>query len=381
MAQGEMVVHEEAESDFIIDTDFHLQIPTEKLYPYIEDSMIREKLEKRGPPDFKNVAFKSSYANAFNYSSGGHIRPLGEAFDTKDIVEVMGDMALDAVIVTPGTHMPFMTSPHPLITNALVRAYNDYVLENVIDIEQSVYGLFFIPHWDVDAALAEMERVGSEPGFVGVQNWLINDRLWGDIEYDPIFEQLSELELPLFLHTSLHNTPHAPQLIRQSMRTRTEKLFMKMGYSVMANALNMIMTGVFEEYPDINVVLQEAGVNWIPYVAWRADELYQSYPEDIRLSERQYRQGDEYLDRMPSEYLFDNFFVSTQPIPFPNTKPRSDAKHLLKACHGADMFVYSSDWPHGTADPANWLYNMPIDEETRAKITHENAQSIIRHPE
>lgn len=76
------------------------------------------------------------------------------------------------------------------------------------------------------------------------------------------------------------------------------------------NTVNMIVTGVFDNYSNLNVVYQEGGYHWLPFVAYRLDEFYQHTPENIQLAERMYDVSKKYLDRMPSEYLFDNFYFS-----------------------------------------------------------------------
>jgi predicted TIM-barrel fold metal-dependent hydrolase len=37
------------------------------------------------------------------------------------------------------------------------------------------------------------------------------------------------------------------------------------------------------------------------------------------------------------------------------------------------MLLYSSDWPHATFDPLNWVFETPVSEEGRRKILRDNA--------
>ena len=42
-------------------------------------------------------------------------------------------------------------------------------------------------------------------------------------------------------------------------------------------------------------------------------------------------------------------------------------KLLMTLCKGEDWLLYSSDWPHATFDPLNWVFNGVISEEGREK--------------
>jgi len=164
------------------------------------------------------------------------------------------------------------------------------------------------------------------------------------------------------------------------MRTTTAMQQSGQVYAVAANANNLIFSGVFDKFPDLNVIFMEVGTLWIPYVAWGSDDFYQMYPEDIKLAERFMDRDQEYLERLPSEYLFDNIYVSTQPIELTTVNPRSHIKDLLKVCHADEMFMFSSDYPHHSLDSAEWLFDYPVPEETREQIAHGNAEEVLRFP-
>lgn len=373
----DVVVHENAYDEPIIDADFHLHIPTEKLLPYIRDHSVRRLVQKRGPPPFAGGQTTIRYAEAKG-TAQSHDRVHGIAATSAEIREVADKLAIDVPIVQPGTNLELARSNYPTVTNALTRAYNDYVIDNVVDEPDDVYATMLLPNWDVDFAIEELERVGAEPGIAAAQNWMTTYKLWGDIEYDPIFETLEELDLNLVLHVTGENGL-GPSLTSESVRTHTFALVSGLGYAAIANATNMIMTGVFDQFPDLSVSFQEAGTNWLPYVAYRLDEIYQSYPRDVALGERFVRNDEETLARRPSEYVFDNLYVSTQPTAYANIPNSSHVTGLLDACRAGETFMYTSDWPHLTLDPADWLYNTPhIDDELRGRILYENSAEFLR---
>ncbi|MFW5918350.1 MAG: amidohydrolase family protein, partial [Haloferacaceae archaeon] len=61
---------------------------------------------------------------------------------------------------------------------------------------------------------------------------------------------------------------------------------------------------------------------------------------------------------------------STQPIALPDRN--KDA--MLRLCEADRTFMYSSDWPHHTLDPVNWVFDPAIDDELREAILHGTAE-------
>ena len=144
----------------------------------------------------------------------------------------------------------------------------------------------------------------------------------------------------------------------------------------MVTTAYMILSGVFDKYPDLNVVLEEEGHWWVPFLRYRLDEFYEMHPDDIILQPRKHEMGERRLERKPSEYIRNNIYVTTQPM-----APRervSDTKQMLEQSMAEDTFLYSSDWSHQTLDPATWAFNNPaFDDNLRKAILHENAEEIF----
>lgn len=367
------VIDERIADEYIIDADFHLQIPNESFFPYIRDDAIREKVEEFGVPEKTYSGWKGTYAS--NVDSLGNAQ--GIAMNSEDILQVRKELGIDVTIVNAGLKFP-NAGRYPPTMNELTRAYNDYVVDRVIDAENGIYGTLLLPKWDVEFTVEELDRLGDHDGIVGAHQWFSRSKPFGAIEYDPIFEKLIEYDLPLTLHPSAAYTSRFSQ-IGDTMRSYVEVSTTGMGHVLMANVMNMIMTGVFEKFPDLDVVLEEGGTMWIPYAAYRGDEIYQSYPEDVSLTERMQELDRKYLEKQPSECIFENMYVTTQPIALPKRSDMSEA--ALKLTHAEEMYLFSSDWPHGTVDAPNWLFqNSKIDDDMRAQIAHENAKDVYRFP-
>jgi len=69
----------------------------------------------------------------------------GVVVDREEIRETADDMGIDTVIVEPGTNMPFAAARYPAVKNELVRAYHDYLLNRVVDVNTNIYAIIVVP--------------------------------------------------------------------------------------------------------------------------------------------------------------------------------------------------------------------------------------------
>lgn len=367
MATGTERAAERLQTTTVVDLDFHLNLSPEVYVERVEDPLLREKLEYALPQSRGTSGWISSYAHHNDDGRNAH----GHAETAPEIAAVMAEMDTDAVVVTPGM-LGLPTARYPSLKTVVARAYNDYVVEEVLAPDRGIYGAIVTPQWDPDAAVAELKRLADHPGVVGAQAWYSPMAPLGGTEFDPLFAALVERDLPLLLHGSGFDSRF--DMHSDAFRTRAESLF-SWSHNAMVNVVNMLFTGVFEKFPTLRVAVQEGGVSWIPYVANHADEMYQAFPEDVCLTERMRDLGRQYFERMPSERLFENFWFTTQPIALPRP---DQVGPLMELCRADETLLFSSDWPHHTLDTPTWPFDQPgIDADTRDRILHGNALDLF----
>lgn len=362
-------VPEAAFDDYIIDMDFHVNPIEDELLAYVEDERALDKLTT----EFGATPVMGKWDAAYGIEDGQEgLFTQGRAKYAEDVREACETLAVDDPIVNPGINN-LNLQHHPVLKNAVCQAANDYMLDHFAD--EGMYTAMMVPKWDPEYAAAEIERVGDEDNIVAAYSWFDPKVPWGNERFDPVFEALVEHDLPLLLHGSLAYWPQH-SYVGDDMLTWAEVLGFDWPIHGMVNVVNMIMRGVFDAYPELNVVFQEAGHWWTPFVRYRLDEFYEMHPEDIQITPRKMASGEQYLSQAPSEYLRENISLCTQPFALPRNA--GEARDLLSLSMADEMFIYSSDWPHQTLDPPTWFYTTSaFDDTLRERILHKNAEAIL----
>jgi len=365
-------VTEEMEEAFVVDVDFHVEPSMETLLPYAENSAVERNLKIEGfPPTTRYWA--SSYATP--YGDNGRTTH-GVAETAEDIIDVKEKLAVDVSLLTPG----YNTLPdvqNVVMKDEIVRMYNDYVLEEIAPADENIKVLPAIQQWSPERAAEEINRLATDDSVAGFYGFFGSYSLLGNKEYDQVFEALVEHDMPLALHGG--GTGNWPQkdLIGNSLQTWSEMYGLVHPVRAMMMVGNMIMNGVFDKFPELQMAIIEGGSNWVPFVANRLDEVYHDHPEDVRMTERLDELGQEYLQKQPSEYLLDHFAFSTQPISSPD-KPKNFAA-MLEMMNAKENLMFATDYPHYTLELHNWvLESSAIDEELQERILHENAERVFQ---
>jgi 2,3-dihydroxybenzoate decarboxylase len=117
---------------------------------------------------------------------------------------------------------------------------------------------------------------------------------------------------------------------------------------------------VFDRYPHAQVILGHMGET-LPFMLWRLDSRYAFTATDRR------------VNRNPSEYLRDNFSVTT-------SGQCSDVPLLASlASMGQERVMYSIDYPYESSGVAGqFMASAAISEDARALVGHGNAEALLK---
>ncbi len=130
---------------------------------------------------------------------------------------------------------------------------------------------------------------------------------------------------------------------------------------------SLVMEGVFERFPKLKVVLVEGGIAWLPALKWRLDKHWMRLKAEAP-----------HLKRLPSEYIRDHVYFTTQPI----DEPQVDA-HLAATFEEVDCerILFSTDYPHWDFDePPFVLSKLKLPKEKLERIFSGNARELYGLP-
>jgi predicted TIM-barrel fold metal-dependent hydrolase len=211
----------------------------------------------------------------------------------------------------------------------MVRAYNDWISEFVEYAPERFGGIAIVPNRGVEEAVAEIERVMDRPGMRAVMMgaWP-HGTLAIEPEDDKVFGVLAERGITLNIHVSM--TQSMPAAHKAKLP----------GYGRFFDAPNrmieMVFAGVFDRFPELNVLFAETDFGWVPYVKEQIDNNYLRLDPVSRFG----------LQMLPSEYIARHFHFGYM----------TDTFGLQNIGYvGAERVLWSNDYPHISADwPHSW---------------------------
>jgi len=246
----------------------------------------------------------------------------------------------------------------PVDAVARARAANDALAARVALHPDRFAGFAAVALQDVAAAASEAERAVRELGFHGV---LVNGYSNGGPYYDderylPFWEAMEGLRVPFYLH------PRNPlESQREIYAGRPELLgpTWAFGVETATHALRLIVSGLFDRFPALTVVLGHLGEG-LPF---------QTY----RLEQRLKRRADVTLERLPTVVLRENFSVTISG----NYHTPSLVGVLSEL--GPDRVMFAVDHPfEDVADGADWFEELELDPTVREQIASRNAARLLQ---
>jgi 2,3-dihydroxybenzoate decarboxylase len=259
-------------------------------------------------------------------------------------------------LTAPGIQM----QPDPEIAVADARLANDF-LANVISQHPTRFqGLAAVPLQDPKRAVAELRRATGELGLCGA---LVNDHTLGhyldERQYEPFWEALQELDVPLYIHPN-----PAPTDEWNVLRGYPGLDHATWGWNQRTggHALRLIFGGVFDRFPGARIILGHMG-EFLPAQLYRVDARYGDLDPEIQRP----------LKQLPSKYFGTNITITTSGV-FSHAA-LVDAVQTI----GADNVMFSIDYPFEPTEPAaEFIRTAPLDPKDLAKVAHGNAERILR---
>jgi predicted TIM-barrel fold metal-dependent hydrolase len=157
---------------------------------------------------------------------------------------------------------PGVQFAEPAQAKALARRLNEHVSELAAKWPKRFGALSIIPMRDSADAVAEVEHCLDVLKHDGVSLFAsYGEKFLGDPAFDPVMDALNRRKAVVFIHPTLH--PSSRTLALPWPGYMMEYLF-----DTTRAAVNLLMGGTIERYPDIAFILPHAG-GTLPYFAWR----------------------------------------------------------------------------------------------------------------
>lgn len=256
------------------------------------------------------------------------------------------------------------------LRNLCATLYNDAMAEIQEESGGRIMGMALLPWWDLEASVAEVERIAGL-GLKGVNtNADPQDQGFpdlGDSYWEPLWDACASLGLPVNFHIGASLT-QASWYGRASWPSLDNERRLALGSTLLYlnNARiigNLIFSGVLERHPSLKIVSSESGVGWIPFALDALD--YQATETAPHLSDA--------LSMKPSDYFRRQIFACFW----------FEGPGLLDSVRalGVDNCMFETDFPHPTCLYPNPLEAVAstlaeVDYADRKKLLSDNAAAV-----
>ena len=252
------------------------------------------------------------------------------------------------------------------------RRSNEYMASQVAKYPTRLQGFASLPLQDPDAATKELVYCIKELGFRGTlvkgfsqvdteENIVHLD----DPRYLDFWATMQSLGVPLYLH------PRAP--LKSTSRIIDGHGWFQGSpwfYAVdtATHALRLMASGLFDRYPNLNIVLGHLG-EMLPVMMWRVDHRLEKEVGDSRFPASKNLPAKKKLDH----YFRNNFYITTS--------GNFCTSALMNAIDwlGADRIMFAVDSPwESIREATNWFDNLNLSETDFAKIARTNAARLLK---
>jgi len=256
----------------------------------------------------------------------------------------------------------FDTSHNVYYEAALCGGVNDWVRTEFLERDPNLRASLALPSLDPEAAIAEVERLGSHPGFVQALLPVRTETPWGNKRFHALHDAIAAHGLVLGLHAwgRVGNAPTSSGFTHSYL----EDYLANSQIIVQAHVTSLVSEGVFERTPDLKVAFLECGFSWLPFLLWRFDKDWKGVWREVP-----------WVKERPSNYVLRSMRFSTAPAQLPED-PTVLAR-LPDLMPVGDLLMYASDHPHrhgGTVEP---LLDV-VGSEAREAILAGNAAQLYR---
>ena len=249
---------------------------------------------------------------------------------------------------------------------SVARMVNDSLSKAVKRYPERFAGFAAIAPQAPDAAADELERAVTALGLKGAMiTGNIQGEFLDDQKFWPIFERAEKLNVPIYIHAKM---PPADMIKPYLPYPALASAMAGFAAEAYLHAMRLICSGVFDKYPRLRIILGHMG-EAIPFWMWRIDSRYLSEINGDPASAKFY----EYLQRNPSEYFINNFYVTTSGMFW------NPVLEFVCSVLGAEKVLFAIDYPYESSRAAvEFMDTSTISDADKEKICHLNAEKLLK---
>jgi uncharacterized protein len=290
-------------------------------------------------------------------SREGLVEPISDLGEAR--IAAMDEADIDLAVLSlaaPGVEQ--LDGPEAV---ELARSCNDELAAAIGKFPDRLAGFAAVPVSAPDKAADELERTVTELGFLGAAiNGHSQGRYLDDRFFDPILNRAASLGVPLYLHPTI-----PPAAVIEScyagLEDKVSFALATVGWgwhiNTATHALRLILGGVFDRYPSLQIVLGHMG-EALSFMMPRFDATMQPKLTGLR--------------HPVSTYLRQNFHYT-----FANFSDVPTYQNLV-AQVGIERVTFSADYPFWSMlDAREFFDNLPLSQDDRERISHRNAEQLL----
>jgi uncharacterized protein len=349
-------------------------ISWKEIVEYIEDPVMRAAADDYHANRWGGTPFGLNGDLGLRYQSvGGRIphqadqREKVEEVDVhRDVVltrRAMNSLGVDYMVVFPTPMLFLGMHPQPEMEVLLSRAYTKWMIDKILKADDRIKTLLYLPFNTPSECERMVKEFADAPGIIGFCVASVRNKAVHHNDYMRLYSMIQETGKPIAFHAAYNWNDQSLSQINRFLGVHA----LGFVWCNMIHLTNWILNGMPERFPKLKSIWVESGLAWIPFMMQRLDDQYL-----MRQSEAPQ------LKRLPSEYMRENCFYTTQPMEMHNKKALEFTLDMIKA---ETQLMFASDWPHYDFDLPSEIIDLPfLSEQAKRNILGLNAARVFGLP-
>jgi len=276
-------------------------------------------------------------------------------------IKEMDDVGIDVQVISHGAPSAQKLPLDGAAAAALVTRVNDRLAAACAAHPTRFAAFAALPSTEPKAAADELERAVTKLGMKGaMMHGLSRGVFLDDKQFWPIYERAAQLDVPIYFHPATPDQRVTDAYYQDYVKDFPMVVRAAWGFTVetATTAIRMVLSGVFEKYPNLKIVLGHLGET-LPFLVWRVDQAMARPGASRTISFR--------------DVFCNNFWITTSGN-FSNPALLCCVQEL-----GIDRILFSVDWPFVNNQRAtDWIKTIPLCAEDRIKLLNGNAKRLLK---